>query len=152
MARQSRSRAVGGRVLINERADIAAAARLDGVHLPADSAGPTACRWALSREAVIGVSCHSLKETALAEEEGADFVVFGPVFDTPSKRGFGPPRGLSSLAEICRKRETPVLALGGVTAKNAAECRDAGAAGIAGISLFAGQRSLEETVGELRRL
>ncbi len=152
VAVEARRMAAGGRLLVNERADVALAAGLDGVHLPSDSIDPSACRRALGARAVVGVSCHSLREVSRAGEEGADFVVLGPVFETASKRGYGPPLGLAALANACREAPIPVLALGGVSVENAGRCLDAGAAGVAGISLFRAGAALRETVETLRRL
>jgi thiamine-phosphate pyrophosphorylase len=82
---------------------------------------------------LVGVSAHSAAEVEAAGEAGADFAVFGPVYDTPSKRPFGAPQGVAALAAACRGSRIPVLAIGGVTAARVAELRDSGAAGVAAI-------------------
>jgi thiamine-phosphate pyrophosphorylase len=131
------------RLLINSRADIAQAAGAEGVHLPANEISPGEVRkiW---HEAVIAVSCHCKEEVKQAAEEGADFVVFGPVFE----KGTATPQGLDRLNEACRN-PIPVLALGGVTLANAKSCVDAGAAGIAAIRLFQ-ENNVREVVAALR--
>ncbi len=136
------------RLLINSRADITIAAGADGVHLRGDDIAASEARVIFSKAGVpspvIGVSCHSLAEVRRAEENGASFVVFGPVFEKSGASG----QGLTALREICRKTlaqgaeatvpsaTLPVLALGGVTVENAGACLAEGAAGIAAIRLF----------------
>jgi thiamine-phosphate pyrophosphorylase len=136
------------RLLINSRVDVAIAAEADGVHLRADDIAASEARVVFSKagvhKPVIGVSCHSVSEVRLAESHGADFAVFGPVFE---KSGV-PGQGLASLRAACGKMpargveaavpagQMPVLALGGVNRDNAAACLEACAAGVAAIRLF----------------
>ena len=124
------------RLLVNDRADIARAAGADGVHLTSQSLPAVEVRRIFGREFLIGVSTHSLAE-ARAASDGADFVVFGPIFDTESKRAFGEPQGLDKLRELTSKLpEIPVIAIGGITMENFDACLGSGASGVAAIRLF----------------
>jgi thiamine-phosphate pyrophosphorylase len=133
------------RVIVNDRLDVAIAERADGVHLgekslPAAEAmrfiAPAVRRQPIDELFLVGVSCHSIEAAQAAEQDGTDYIFFGPIFATPSKETFGPPQGVERLAQVCHTISIPVLAIGGITLQNAKSCMIAGAAGIAAIRLF----------------
>ena len=142
------------RLLINSRNDVALAVAAHGVHLRADDITAAEARgiWlrATSTKPVIAVSCHTPEEIALAEAHGADFAVLGPIFEKESIA----PLGVGALRAAAQRslgaaEAMPVLALGGVTLNNAAECIAAGAKGMAGIRIFQ-TGDLKTTVAKLR--
>ncbi len=119
------------RILINDRADVAAALGI-GVHLPESGLSTRAARAVLGQDAWIGRSTHSLDSARRARDEGADFVTFGPLYDTASKRAYGPPVGLDALRTVARELQgCPIIGIGGITLGRVTECLDAGASGIA---------------------
>lgn len=136
-------------VLVNGRMDVALAAGADGCHLPADGVPLAALRRRFGDRVLLGRSTHHVEEVEHAAREGADYVTFGPVYHTPSKARYGPPRGLEELARAAGAG-IPVYALGGVTLSRFAELAAAGASGVAGIRLFQ-QPDLSAAVEAARR-
>lgn len=140
----------GAKILINDRLDVALAAGAGGVHLrvssfPASEARAVAASKGLN-DFLVGVSTHSLAEAQSAAAGGADFIVCGPVYETPSKRTYGPPIGIEGFAEICEAVKIPVLALGGINLTNFQEPLRRGAAGIAAIRLFGDRESINYNI------
>jgi thiamine-phosphate pyrophosphorylase len=131
------TRGTATRLFVNDRFDVARAAGADGVQLTSLSLPPRVVREACDDEFLIGASTHSLETAREARDGGADFVVFGPVFETESKLAYGPPQGLEKLREVTKALDGfPVIAIGGITLDNAQSCFEAGASGIAAIRLF----------------
>jgi thiamine-phosphate pyrophosphorylase len=146
-------------IIINDRLDVALAARTGGVHLGETSIPVaqaiawlrnTENRFKASERFLVGASCHSLDSALAAERHGASYIFFGPVFSTPSKTAFGAPQGLERLTEISRAVQIPVLAIGGITLENAWQCISAGSRGIAAIRMFQQATNLRETITKLR--
>ena len=135
------------KLLINDRADIAVSSGAAGVHLTTSSLPSSVVRQTFGEDVLIGVSTHSLEEVRTAAEGGADFAVFGPVFFTESKGEYGEPTGLPNLASVSAALSPfPVLALGGLKVDRVMSCIQAGAAGVAGISMFNDPERLTELV------
>jgi thiamine-phosphate pyrophosphorylase len=129
------------KLIINDRLDVALTASADGIQLGSSSIPiEDAVRLLRDRNApahfLVCASCHSLDEARAAAQAGATHIYFGPVFDSPSKRQFGPPQGLTRLAEITSAIRIPVIAIGGITSANAHSCIEAGAQGVASIREF----------------
>ena len=147
LARRLR-KAIAGRakLLVNSRVDVAEAAKADGVHL-SENAPRLACR---PQYGLVGRSVHSLEAAHRAEDEGADCVVFGPVFSTRSHPGVSP-SGVGALADVAGSVRIPVIAIGGITVERVAEVMDAGAAGVAVIRAILGAPSPRTAAEELSR-
>jgi len=142
-------------LIINDRIDVALAVDAAGVQLGNLSLPIPTARQLLGPDILIGASTHSLEEARAAEKSGADFVVFGPVYFTPSKARYGSPLGLIALKEIVEKISLPVYAIGGIKAASIFEVRRAGIRGVALISAVMGAQNpksaAEELVAFLRR-
>ncbi len=121
-------------LIVNDRVDVALAVGADGVQRAATSLPVKDIRGLVGGQLRIGASVHSLQDAIEAEVNGADWVVFGPVYDTPSKRDFGPPQGLEKLARVATAVKIPVIAIGGLTPERVREVKRAGAHGVAVIS------------------
>ncbi len=133
-ALQTVSRPCRPRLLVNDRVDLALAAGLDGVHLRDTSLPVEVARRLLGPDQWVAVSTHSVDDVRRAADGGADFVVFGPVYDTSSKRAYGEPQGLRALEHAAQAVTLPVFAIGGITVDRVAAVRRAGAHGVAVIS------------------
>jgi thiamine-phosphate pyrophosphorylase len=139
----------GSQLLINDRIDIALTLEGAGVHLRSDSVPLSAARHVLGPQRLLGISVHAVEEAVQAEAQGADYIVLGPIYDTPSKQMFGPPLGIHTLEKTCQRVRIPIVGIGGVTAARAREMRHAGAFGAAVITAILGAADVESAVHEL---
>lgn len=135
----------GSLLLVNERADVALASGAAGVHLPESSCPADAVRRAFPA-LLAGKSVHSVKSAEEAAKSGLHYLLFGPVFATPSKERFGPPQGLDLLEEVCRSVPIPVFAVGGVTPERSYACIEKGAWGVAALAPFLDTDALPRTI------
>jgi thiamine-phosphate pyrophosphorylase len=135
-------------LLVNDRADIAVAVGADGVHCPEDGFPPPLARRLAGDRAFVGVSTHSLERALEAERGGADFVTFGPVFETPTKMKYGAPQGLGMLKNVTARVGIPVFAIGGISPERARTCVQHGAWGVAVVSAILASTDIAQTVRE----
>ena len=135
-------------LIVNDRVDLVLALNLGGVHLRSDSLPVSSARWLLGPDRLIGISTHSVEEVRRANQEGADYIIFGPIFDTSSKRSYGPPLGLDLLATACRESTVPVFAIGGITCERVGAVRRAGAHGVAVIGALLTRDDIGEALRE----
>ncbi len=154
LARELRTitREFGARLFVNDRVDVAVAVDADGVHLGRESMPAVAVRKIVGDGMLIGVSCHSAEDAWEAETQGADFVTFGPVFETTSKMKYGKPVGLNALAEATKKVQVPVFGLGGIKQDNALRVMLAGAYGISVISAVFASDDIKGAAEEMNAL
>ncbi|MEQ1626271.1 MAG: thiamine phosphate synthase [Nitrospira sp.] len=144
----TRDRAVP--LIINDRVDMAVALDLDGVHLRASSLPVLVARRVVGQHRLIGRSAHSVTEAQQAGDDGADYVILGPIFETPSKREFGDSLGLAVLADACRHSSVPVFAIGGITRERIESVRGAGAFGVAMIGGILGREDVGKATADMQ--
>lgn len=140
------------RLFINGRVDIALAVDADGVHLGVSDIPVHAARRAAGDDMLIGASAHSLGEAKRAEEEGADFVTLGPIYETPSKMRYGRPVGLQTIVKVKEEVSVPILAVGGIRKERVGEVLKAGAYGVALISAVLASENIKSSTEEFMRL
>ena len=136
-------------LLINDRIDVALALEGVGVHLRSNSLPLPVARKMLGPQWLLGMSVHAVEEAMQAEAQGADYLVLGPIYETPSKQMFGPPLGIHTLEKACTLVRIPIIGIGGVTAARAREMRHAGAFGAAVITAILGADDVESATREL---
>ncbi len=130
-------------LFINDRVDLAAGLGCRGVHLRESSLPAPVVRTLLRPSQLLGLSVHSVQGAVAAERHGADFVVLGPIYDTPSKREYGAPLGLQVLEQAARAVTIPIFAIGGMTASRTREMLQAGAFGVAVLSSILSASNVE---------
>jgi len=136
-------------LLINDRIDVALALEGVGVHLRSNSLPVSVARQLLGAHRLLGVSVHAVEEGLSAQSQGADYIVLGPIYETPTKQMFGPPLGIHTLEKACRLVRIPIIGIGGVTAARAREMRGAGAFGVAVVTAVLGAADVESATREL---
>jgi thiamine-phosphate pyrophosphorylase len=136
-------------LLINDRIDVALALEGVGVHLRSNSLPVSVARHLLGPQRLVGVSVHTVEEAIQVESQGADYIILGPIYATPSKQMFGPPLGIHTLEKACRLVRIPIIGIGGVTAARAQQMRRAGAFGVAVITAILGATDVESATREL---
>lgn len=140
---------LGMKLMINGRIDLCLALDAEGIHLPSSGFPVGIARALLGEKRWIGVSCHRLEEVRKAEEEGADFALLGPIYDTPSKRRYGPPLGLDRLRAVKQATSIPLFAVGGVDQSRIKEVFEAGADGVAMIAAILSAEDVRRRCSDL---
>jgi thiamine-phosphate pyrophosphorylase len=143
-------RALGGRLIVNDRVDVAVAAGADGVHLGPDDLDPAVARRLLGREAWIGVTANDLGRAREADVGPIDYLGVGPVFATTSKTHPAEPLGIEGLRRIVDAVSHPVVAIGGIDPDRLEPVLETGVAGIAVLSSAAAAADPRRAVGRLR--
>ena len=138
-------------LFINDRVDVALAVDAAGVQLSKSSLPLVTARTLLGPQKIIGLSTHSLQEAKEAQQNGADFILFGPVYFTASKAAYGAPQGLAGLKTIVDNISLPVYAIGGIKAENVKSTKNCGVRGVALISAIVSSENPKEATQTILR-
>jgi thiamine-phosphate pyrophosphorylase len=149
LAEEFQCQAPEAKLLINDRVDLALALGAHGTHLRESSLPTSVARGLLRPQQLLGRSVHSVEGVTAAEREGADFVVLGPIYETPSKQAYGSPLGLRLLEQAARTTRVPMFAIGGITAARVREVLQAGAFGVAVLSSILSSADVEQATDAL---
>lgn len=133
------------KLIINDRIDVAFLSVADGVHSPVNGLNARQIK-SVNKRFLCGKSVHSIREAVIAEKDGFDYVLFGPIYRTASKVKFGKPQGLNELKKVCDRISIPVFAVGGINPERAKKCIRAGAFGVAVVSDLMRAKSLKKKV------
>ena len=139
----------GAKLFINDRVDVAVAINADGVHLGHQSMPVEAVRRVVGSKMLIGVSTHDLAEAKAAEAGSADFITFGPIFETPSKAKLGIPVGIDAIKTLKNELNIPFYAIGGIKSGNVKQVLVAGASGVAMISAIMAADDIKKSSSKL---
>lgn len=142
---RSITREYGAKLFINDRVDVAVAVGADGVHLGGESIPVEAARRIVGKSMLIGVSTHTTEEALAAQAGGADFITFGPIFETPSKVKYGPSVGVAAIRALKNEVNVPIIAIGGIKSGNILQVMSAGADGVAMISAIFSAEDIRKT-------
>jgi len=140
------------KLIINDRSDVALAVDVDGVHLGQNDLDYEIARKLLGEAKIIGVTVHTLEEAISAEKKGADYLGVSPIFETFTKEDAGNAVGLELIKEIKNVCKVPIIAIGGITLKNAKSVVDAGADGICAISAVVTKENVKEEILKFQEL
>lgn len=138
--------------IVNDRVDVALEVGADGVHIGQSDMFCAQARKILGPQRIIGVSVDTLAQARLAQELGADYLGVGPIFATVTKKDAASPCGTQLIRDIKASCSLPVVAIGGITLKNAAEVIEAGADSICAISATVDSTSVEDSIRQFREL
>jgi thiamine-phosphate pyrophosphorylase len=138
------------KLIINDRLDIALLSKADGLHSPVNGLTAEQIRNH-HKKLVTGKSVHSLEEAVRAERLGFDYIIFGPVFRTPSKTAYGKPKGLKELKKVCMNVNIPVFAVGGINPVRAGKCIKQGAYGVAVIRNIMCSKKIKQTLKQFKQ-
>jgi thiamine-phosphate pyrophosphorylase len=139
-------------LIVNDRVDVAIAAKADGVHLGQDDFPITLARELLGHEMIIGASASNMEEAERCFFDGADYVGFGPIYPTSSKEDAGFVKGIVELLQVAKAVPVPIIAIGGISSENVPEILNAGAHGIAVISSVCCQEDPEQATKALYQM